>query len=699
MANLGGDLFGDILKIAEENKKAYGIPFGQQSDAPCAKCHQAIKPGEMTTNEGMGGAEQHVNCPWMGSQNMPARQPAGQSAYASTEKKADEALATDWAKVKQWMEANAREFDNATNLAESAANQFNLYEGDFDIPVEVFDIAHEVMYDDNFDVRSNVMSDNHEFSDIGGAPKIDVTKTAEPALEIGDEGIGTTEQGQKFKGTVEKSEGGKITLRSLVNSKIVKEFPAEKVESLEQRDRKNKEIKERDEAEKSEQEKAEEAARNERLTLKPEDVQGSYDALANYLTSSGNYTLRADPSDAQLEAFDEKYHELTGEELNATGRPKAQEHEDKGGWILQFPDSPEVRQYIPWQIDVAKSGLAPLRGGQYRAVINPKTNKLTIAYNAPIWEMIKRGLRQNAGMAAENKELVMSSSKKACGDCNCQVDEEVVLPAAKEVPEGSTGERQLPPAETKMPESEKEAGFNLFFPGQVTEQFYPEILHEMVDYPNDNNSPVIEDIDIDNAMDTNKLSYVSTSPAGAMGIGRDGKPQILEGAPLRKENDIRGEAFLDEFHQQYEGVPAALLTVAAKVAAKDEKGQFELFLKRVMAEIAAAFIAAYKVTGRTILNMVPGIGEVQLAQVEQPSSLSSFNIVNTGSRVKYLLDKLNDGDVRDAVNKARAQAAVWIDDPNGGFVYEVFARAESIDTDTMIMKYTFIIGTKESENA
>src|SRR5271170_426570 len=39
-------------------------------------------------------------------------------------------------------------------------------------------------------------------------------------------------------------------------------------------------------------------------------------------------------------------------------------------------------------------------------------------------------------------------------------------------------------------ELEKEAGFNFFFPGQVLTEFYPEIQHEIVDYPNAKNSPM-----------------------------------------------------------------------------------------------------------------------------------------------------------------------------------------------------------------
>lgn len=291
---------------------------------------------------------------------------------------------------------------------------------------------------------------------------------------------------------------------------------------------------------------------------------------------------------------------------------------------------------------------------------------------------------------------------------------------------------------------EKEAGFNFFFPGQVTKEFYPELMHEIVDFPNASNAPMgvetpeivgdggdqqaleqmldevmggmgavetiqlpgdvsdIEEVQFEgmNTASDEKSAYVSTSPAGAMGIGRDGKEQVLEGVPLRKENDIRGPMFTEEFYGQYEGISgdslSAMASLKAKRAANEtDVDQFAMFLKKVVGEIAATFIAAFKVTSRPLLDKVPGVGEVQLQYVEQPQGMSAFNTVNTGSRVKYLMDKLNDSEIQDAINDAWAQAAVWHDGGKGGYVYEVFVRAESIDTDSMIMKYKFVAGTKE----
>src|SRR5271154_398921 len=284
-------------------------------------------------------------------------------------------------------------------------------------------------------------------------------------------------------------------------------------------------------------------------------------------------------------------------------------------------------------------------------------------------------------------------------------------------------------------ELQKEAGFNFFFPGQVLKEFYPEIQHEIVDYPNATNQPMsgagvpemvgdggheLEGV-LDEALDTTVVEmiqlpadvgevepmamaaadYSSTSPAGGMGIGRDGKPEVLEGAPLRKENDIRGYMFTDEFYGQYEGIPGAAMQVATagKTAAGDEGKQFKQFLKLVCGEIAATMVAAFKVTARPLLDKVPGVGELELDQIELSMSSSNSAVVgaslaNGGGRVKYMLGKLNDSEIKDAINEAWAQAAVWNDNPDGGFVYEVFVRPETIDTDSMKMTYKFICGTR-----
>jgi hypothetical protein len=197
--------------------------------------------------------------------------------------------------------------------------------------------------------------------------------------------------------------------------------------------------------------------------------------------------------------------------------------------------------------------------------------------------------------------------------------------------------------------------------------------------------------------------YVSTDP-GAIGIGRDGKPQVLDGAPLRKENDIRGPMFSEEFYSASPAIPGKNLVMAGSInefkkkaaATADQKEMLGDFLKKVMGEIVATFCAAFKITNRPIqLDKVPGVGEVYLVDMENSGNSALLGLGEVGGRIKFLLEKMNDSDVQDCINEAWSQAAIWHSGSgSGNFTYEVFARAESIDTDSLILKYEFVTGTK-----
>ena len=148
-------------------------------------------------------------------------------------------------------------------------------------------------------------------------------------------------------------------------------------------------------------------------------------------------------------------------------------------------------------------------------------------------------------------------------------------------------------------ELDKEAGFNFFFPGQALKEFYPELQHELVDYPNANNTPMgettpemvgdgghdTEDLDaaVDGALDglsivetiqlpgdVGELEEVhtadmgepgiSTSPGGALGLGLDVKPSGMdpEGGVrgIRGPDSGRGAMFMDEFYGDTEAGPS-----------------------------------------------------------------------------------------------------------------------------------------------
>ena len=125
----------------------------------------------------------------------------------------------------------------------------------------------------------------------------------------------------------------------------------------------------------------------------------------------------------------------------------------------------------------------------------------------------------------------------------------------------------------------------------------------------------------------------------------------------------------------------------------DFKIQFSDFIKKARGEVAASFIAAFKVTQRSLMDKIPGVGIIQLDKIEQPIS-TGYNLQNVASRVRYLVSKLNDGDIQDAINDGWAQASVWNSADVGGFVYEVFVRPESLDKDSLALNYSFVVGTK-----
>ena len=202
---------------------------------------------------------------------------------------------------------------------------------------------------------------------------------------------------------------------------------------------------------------------------------------------------------------------------------------------------------------------------------------------------------------------------------------------------------------------------------------------------------MIMDIDVSDA------GHMPTNP-GAAGLGLDGTN------PVKSPDDARGYNFMESFHEQLEpGIPGALLVAShlKKTASKEEsKTQFAEFLKLVMGELAATFIAAFKATTRPVMTKVPGTGSVNLDMVEQPQPLPSASVtITSGSRVRSLIQDVNDSDLQEVINQSWAQAAVWCDDPNHGYVYEVFVRAESVDKETAILKYSFVTGTKEAEVA
>lgn len=248
-------------------------------------------------------------------------------------------------------------------------------------------------------------------------------------------------------------------------------------------------------------------------------------------------------------------------------------------------------------------------------------------------------------------------------------------------------------------ERAKRAAFDLFIPGQVLKEFYPDILRETVEYPT-------ESFDTSEYVNPSSLTApgdkaVPTGPSAAMGLGRDGKSQVLEGAPLRQENDIRGYQFDQEFYSSPNTIDPRAFRAAyviekinKKAGVEEFKAQFADFLKKAMGEIAATFIGGFKVTSRPLMNKVPGTGELKLDVVEGFNTPVAVGTTEIGSRVRFLVGKLTDSQIQDAINSAWASSSVYNEDPNGGYTYEVFVRPSALDKSTLVLSYEFVIGTK-----
>lgn len=243
----------------------------------------------------------------------------------------------------------------------------------------------------------------------------------------------------------------------------------------------------------------------------------------------------------------------------------------------------------------------------------------------------------------------------------------------------------------------KLAAFTFMSPvtGPALQTQYPDLAKDMLTgfpnpTPNQANSPMIQDIGVDDS-----ALYVSTAPTG-IGISVKPNPVGLEG---NSEHKFDGYDFMEQYHDQLGGaIPGSLFAsqMVKKAAKSDAKAQFGKFLKLVVGEIAASFIAAFKVTMRPIMSKVPGDGSINLDMIEQPM-INPAATTTSGSRMRMLVGDLNDSDIQEIINQAWASSAVWNDDPKHGYVYEVFVRAESLDKDSLILKYTFITGTKEAE--
>jgi hypothetical protein len=101
------------------------------------------------------------------------------------------------------------------------------------------------------------------------------------------------------------------------------------------------------------------------------------------------------------------------------------------------------------------------------------------------------------------------------------------------------------------------------------------------------------------------------------------------------------------------------------------------------------------VTDKPSFVGVPTEGTIDLSNgwTEMNSMFATANPMV--AQLKSLFESISDSELSDAINDAWSQAAVWKSSGIQAFLYEVFVRIESVDTETMLVKYKFITSLKE----
>ena len=231
----------------------------------------------------------------------------------------------------------------------------------------------------------------------------------------------------------------------------------------------------------------------------------------------------------------------------------------------------------------------------------------------------------------------------------------------------------------KQVAASKKLALTMFTPGQVLQEFYPELNEGLLKYPAQNNSGM-------------PCPHTDTSmDAGPGSASLNPKPSFVqESVPLRQEMQLRGPGAMDEFYRSVTNIPAFRLQMAAskeKTAAatpEARKAVLEI-LQGVCGEIAATFIAAYRATSKPLAIGIPGDGAIDL---------SGYGGMELATQMKSLIRTMNDTDLQMVLNDSWAQASVWCNGKERGFTYEVLVRAEAFDDETLELKYRFVTNLK-----
>jgi hypothetical protein len=271
-----------------------------------------------------------------------------------------------------------------------------------------------------------------------------------------------------------------------------------------------------------------------------------------------------------------------------------------------------------------------------------------------------------------------------------------------------------PEATSRQVTAHAKMALTYMHPGQALEQFYPEVLKDISNYPSgyqerNYTAPPLQ-MQEGNIGEPSQVTLEDYSDGGMKHpMAEPGliPSQDSQSVPLKpNERNIRGPFFSDQFYRTHADIPPALMVMKdkaaslSKTAAAEEKTAIVAeFLKKLAGEIASSLLAAYMVTGRPVFTYTPAESFICLTDentyVPMNPMLTGGGMNPVVAQLKSLFNAINDGELAEAINGAWAQGAVWHDDVDGRYLYEIFVRIEEVDTETLNIKYKFITGTKE----
>lgn len=266
----------------------------------------------------------------------------------------------------------------------------------------------------------------------------------------------------------------------------------------------------------------------------------------------------------------------------------------------------------------------------------------------------------------------------------------------------------------KVASAHSKMALTYMHPGQVLEQFYPEVLKDVSNYPQGyaerNYTPPPLPLELRDSPDNAQVTVDDYSdhnmkhPKAEPGLIPS---QDSNSVPLKpNEKSIRGPFFSDQFYRVHTDISPALLTMKSslenKTASSPEKAKIiGEFLRKLSGEIASSLLAAFVMTDRPLFTGSPAYSSINLKDgstyLPMNPILTSGGMNPYAEQFRALLKSVNDGELADAINDAWAQGGVWhgTEGSTDRWLYEVFVRIESVDIDTLEIRYKYVTGIKE----